>query len=234
VNNAVSQSSTIGLYLDGVYIAKNQANAMDLEDLERVEVLRGPQGTLFGRNTIGGAINLITKKPTEEYSITASTEVGNFDSFKGRLTLNVPLVGKNGFFQSDALGTLSLRENAVYRSHEPYYDNRSPTNVRESGGAGYNNINRVFNMTSLRWQPTKDVTVDYAFEYHRWRMLRPDSQITHIVPGGPVDGVPFDLKPYLRPNRVDSFGTNDILDNDGNLHRQLDSGNNRLHILTAA
>ncbi|MBP1688638.1 MAG: TonB-dependent receptor, partial [Deltaproteobacteria bacterium] len=114
VNATLAQNSKMGLYVDGVYIAKLLGNNLDLEDLERVEVLRGPQGTLFGRNTISGAVQLVTAKPTEDRSITASTEVGNFSAFKGRLTLNAPLIGKNGYWQSDALGTISIRENVVY------------------------------------------------------------------------------------------------------------------------
>ncbi|MFN8625836.1 MAG: hypothetical protein U0587_07640 [Candidatus Binatia bacterium] len=104
----------------------------------------------------------MSKKPNEERSITALTEAGNYDAFKARMTVTVPLIGKNGFWQSDALGTISLRENVSYRSHEPYVENRSPTDVPASGAAGFNNLNRVFNMTSVRWQPLKNVTIDYA------------------------------------------------------------------------
>jgi iron complex outermembrane recepter protein len=229
---SMSQSPTVGLHIDGVYIAKIQGANMDIEDLDRIEALRGPQGTLFGRNTTGGAVNLVTKKPTEERSITASTQVGNFDAFKTRLTVNVPLIGKNGYFQSDAIGTLSLRENAVYRSHEPYVENKSPTNVKESGGAGMSNLNRVFSMTALRWQPTKDFTLDYAFEYHRYRESMSATQVSYIYPGGPVDSGPFNLNPYLQPNRADSFGMNSVLANDLSLHRVNDDGNHRMHFLT--
>ncbi|MBP1685900.1 MAG: TonB-dependent receptor, partial [Deltaproteobacteria bacterium] len=99
-----SFSPKVGLYVDGVYISQLKGSNLDLEDLERVEVLRGPQGTLYGRNTIGGAVNFITRKPTEERSATLQSEVGNFDTFNGRLTVNVPLIGTNGFYQSDAIG----------------------------------------------------------------------------------------------------------------------------------
>jgi iron complex outermembrane receptor protein len=231
---SMSQNPTVGLYVDGFYIAKIQGANLDLEDLDRVEVLRGPQGTLYGKNTVGGAVNFVTKKPSEERSITASTEVGNYDAFRGRVTVNVPLIGRNGFFQSDSVGTLSLRENAVYRSHEPYVDNRSPTNVPASGAAGLNNLNRVLNMTSLRWQPTKDLTVDYSFEYHRFRQSGTAAQVSHIYPGSPVSAGPFDLTPYLQPDRVDSMANNDVISPDGRHHRLKDDGNNRMHILTAA
>jgi len=159
-NTRFSTNTAVGLYIDGVYIAKVVGSNFDLEDLDRVEALRGPQGTLFGRNTTGGAVSMVTRKPTDERSITASTEVGNYDAFKGRVTLNVPLIGKNGFFQSDALGTLNLRENAAYRSHDGWAQNQSPTDVKASGGSELGTLNRVFNMTSLRWQPTPNITVD--------------------------------------------------------------------------
>jgi iron complex outermembrane receptor protein len=234
-NPAMGVNPTVGLYVDGAYIAKIWGANLDLEDLDRVEVLRGPQGTLYGRNTIGGAIDMITRKPTEERSITATTETGNFAAFNGRLTVNVPLIGQNGFFSSDALGTLSLRENAVYRSHDPYYGNVAPPNAplpAASGTDGFSNLNRVTSLTALQWQPTKDITVDYSFEYHRYRQSSPAFQLSFIQPGGPVDGGPFDLQPYVRTNRVDAIGNNAVFSNDLRLHRLADDGNNRMHILT--
>jgi iron complex outermembrane recepter protein len=228
-----------GLYVDGVYLAGVQGSNLDVEDIERVEVLRGPQGTLYGRNTIAGAIDFITKKPTEERSITASTEAGNFNTFKGRVTLNVPLIGKNGFFQSDALGTLSLRETAMYKHNDGYFDNVSPTSVPAGGSSRFSNLNRVFSMTSLRWQPIKPLTVDYSFEYHRYRNAPPSSQLTFIYPNSPVAaGHPFDLTPYVRTNRVDSWGNNVICNSPTgdltNCTRATDDGNHRLQALTAA
>ncbi len=76
-NPAITWEPTVGMYLDGVYLGKGQGSIFDVVDLERVEILRGPQGTLYGRNTLGGAINLISKKPSGEGMSTKLT-LGNY------------------------------------------------------------------------------------------------------------------------------------------------------------
>ncbi|MFN8625801.1 MAG: TonB-dependent receptor [Candidatus Binatia bacterium] len=242
-NPNVSLQMSVGLYVDGAYISKMMGSNFDLEDLERVEVLRGPQGTLYGRNTIGGAVNFITNKPTEERSITLSTQAGNYDTFNGRATINVPLVGKNGFVQSDTLGIISLRETAGYKTHEGYYRNGlqegQPTTRKPDGPSRLQNLNRVFTTTALRWQPTKDVTVDYSFEYHRYRDSQTPVQLTFVYPNSPVGGLfgpALDVRPYILKNRSDVIPVNNVYESLDfpRLHRASDDGNERMHILTAA
>lgn len=81
------------LYVDGVYIARSGAAAMDVMDLERVEVLRGPQGTLFGRNSTGGALALISRDPSEDFRLSTSATVGNFNQLGGRISIDTGRIG---------------------------------------------------------------------------------------------------------------------------------------------
>tara|TARA_R110001592_G_scaffold408_1_gene2280 strand:+ start:1899 stop:4244 length:2346 start_codon:yes stop_codon:yes gene_type:complete len=81
----------VGLYLDGVYIGQSPALNQDILDLERIEILRGPQGTLFGKNNVAGSINLITQKPEDEFSANVGVSVGNYGLRQYSATLNTPL-----------------------------------------------------------------------------------------------------------------------------------------------
>ncbi|MFM2301153.1 MAG: hypothetical protein RLZZ84_889 [Pseudomonadota bacterium] len=77
-----------GLYVDGIYIGRSGASALDVMDIERIEVLRGPQGTLFGRNTTGGAIHFISRKPSETMHLKAEGGIGNYGAWSGKASLD--------------------------------------------------------------------------------------------------------------------------------------------------
>lgn len=82
--------SRVGVYVDGVYVGQSPAINQELLNLERVEVLRGPQGTLFGKNTVAGAINLVTKKPGDALSARVGADLGNLDYRELKALVNVP------------------------------------------------------------------------------------------------------------------------------------------------
>src|SRR5688500_7002598 len=81
----------VGIYLDDVYIARPQGALLDVLDVDRIEVLRGPQGTLYGKNTIGGAIKYITKPLLPDFSGHASVSVGNYDQLDVKASINSAL-----------------------------------------------------------------------------------------------------------------------------------------------
>ncbi|MCP5181585.1 MAG: TonB-dependent receptor [Pseudomonadales bacterium] len=85
------EDPAVGIYIDGVYMARNIGSVFDLIDVERIEVLRGPQGTLFGRNTIGGAVNIVSRAPTDEFGGSVSVAGGDDGYLELRGTINVPM-----------------------------------------------------------------------------------------------------------------------------------------------
>jgi len=101
---------SVGYYVDDIYYASLAGSTFDLMDLERVEILRGPQGTLFGKNTIGGAIRLISKKPNETLGGYLEGTTGSFDRVDIRGSLNIPLAGDN----------LAVRLSGIHRERRGY------------------------------------------------------------------------------------------------------------------
>ena len=87
---AIFSDPGAAMYLDGVYLGRSIGGIMDAVDLERVEVLRGPQGTLFGRNTIGGAVNLVSRQPGDEFEGEVSLTGGSFNRLDGKAVVNIP------------------------------------------------------------------------------------------------------------------------------------------------
>jgi iron complex outermembrane recepter protein len=81
----------VALHIDGIYVGRNSVAAADVFDVARVEVLRGPQGTLYGRNATGGSVNIITQKPQDELGGSADLTYGNYNQLRARGVLNVPL-----------------------------------------------------------------------------------------------------------------------------------------------
>jgi iron complex outermembrane receptor protein len=81
----------VGIYLDDVYLNRPQAAVLDIYDVERIEVLRGPQGTLYGRNTIGGAVKYVTKRLPQEFALSARATVGTYNQTDGVVTISTPI-----------------------------------------------------------------------------------------------------------------------------------------------
>ena len=113
-NPGTANDPTVATYIDGVYIPRLSQGQTDLADIERIEVLRGPQGTLFGRNTTGGAINITTALPTDYFEAVGKAEIGDYDYRSLAGTVNVPLTEG-----------LAIRVNGQYRERDGYVKNRA-------------------------------------------------------------------------------------------------------------
>lgn len=91
-DDQITQDPSVAVYMDGVYVGRNQGMGVEVADIERIEVLRGPQGALYGRNATGGAINFLTRAPElGEWGFSQQLTAGNRDRFRSRTMLNAPL-----------------------------------------------------------------------------------------------------------------------------------------------
>ena len=109
--------TTVSVVVDGTVVGVNTAALLSLFDIERIEVLRGPQGTLFGANTTGGVINVVTKRPTGEWGGEAQLAYGNYNEFVANAALNIPL-GEN------LAGKISVLHNSNSGYFRNFIDNR--------------------------------------------------------------------------------------------------------------
>lgn len=137
----------VGVYVNDVYIGRTAGGLTDLVDLESVQVLRGPQGTLFGRNSVGGAVLLTTRRPVNEFEGEVGARVGNYKGFGGHAIVNLPL--------SEVWAA-----RAVYQqySREGYGDNLF---------TGFDNLNNSRNETwrvSLLGRPLDNVEVFLSYD----------------------------------------------------------------------
>ncbi|HBM84313.1 MAG TPA: TonB-dependent receptor [Halieaceae bacterium] len=153
--NNLSLDPAIGLYLDGVFIGKNVGSAMDVAELERIEVLRGPQGTLYGRNSTGGAVNFISRKPSGESGFRATGAMGNYDYRSLKLNIDSASFGEVG----EGLGQIAFSAGYQTRLRDGFQENDSP------GGADFNDLDREAWRVSAKWDLTESFSVDYNYDH---------------------------------------------------------------------
>ncbi len=148
---SATQEPDVPIYLDGVYLARPIGAVFDFLDLSRVEVLRGPQGTLFGRNALGGAVQIITNLPTDEFSGRVRATVGRFERRDVEGVVNLPLTD-----------TLSFR-GAASSTNSDGYGRLIPTDTRPN-----DNRNTTLRGT-FRWRPDTDTDVILRAERYTHR-----------------------------------------------------------------
>jgi iron complex outermembrane receptor protein len=146
-SNQPARDQGVGIYIDGVYQGRPQGLGAALYDIENIEVLKGPQGTLFGRNTEGGAVNIVTKRPSGVFKLNATAGLGNYGSYKGEIHLDLPEYA--GFsLKLDAI--VSHRDGLV---HNPL-----------SGASDFNGYDKRGVHAELLWKASPDFTADFAFD----------------------------------------------------------------------
>lgn len=148
MDDQITQDPSVAVYVDGVYVARSQGMGSQIADLERVEVLRGPQGTLYGRNATGGAINFVTRQPQlGEWGLDATLGLGNRDEFSGKVAVNAPIGD-----------TLAARFAYMRMSKDGFVKNLG------TGERRFGSKDREAIRADLRWQPFDTVNLRYVFE----------------------------------------------------------------------
>ncbi|MDO7841213.1 TonB-dependent receptor [Sphingomonas immobilis] len=140
---------SVGLFIDGVYRTRTSAGMDDLPEIERIEVLRGPQSTLFGKNVSAGAISIVTKKPQFAWGGKAELTAGNYGLMRASATLTGPISS-----------TLALRLSGTINQ-------RDGTFTDTLTGQDINNRNRYSVRGDLLWQPNADLSVRILADYTR-------------------------------------------------------------------
>ncbi len=148
-NPTLWQDPANAIYIDGVYIGKGTGNAVDTVDLERVEILRGPQGTLYGRNSTGGAVNFITRKPGDEFGANVLLSTGNYGYTQVQARVDVPI--------SDML---SVSGSYQTRERDPFYNNTNPNEQ------DFQSLDREGYRFALRATPSDRLTIDYSYAHN--------------------------------------------------------------------
>lgn len=113
----------VGVYLDGVYLGRSIGANQDLLDVERIEVLKGPQGTLFGRNSVGGAISIVTKNPGDKFRVTGDVTVGSFERMQVRGMVELPITeGLSSSLAFSMLNRQGYQKRVAYDGDAGDYD----------------------------------------------------------------------------------------------------------------
>jgi iron complex outermembrane receptor protein len=191
-------TSPIALYIDDVYLGSTIANSVNFYDMERVEVLLGPQGTLWGKNTTGGAINVITAHPTQRLEAFGSAGYGNHGERFMDGMMNVPLTA-----------TLAARAAFTYSGRDAWIENLAP-----NGPHNLDAFSKAGGRLSLEWTPSDALKAYLKGEY----LKRTGSTITgYMVPlTGPTDAFGNPALPFGVVNQgggpsSDDFDTWDVI-----------------------
>ena len=161
-----TRQGSVAIYLDSVYLGRAQGLGMELADLERIEVLRGPQGTLFGRNSTTGALSIISKKPSSEFEFQQTLSKGRFDEFKSLTRVNIPI--------NDSI---RIKLGYLHTERDGWVKNSL------QGQADFNEYNKDGVRLAINWQLTGNTELDYIYDYSDIEIAQMYYQLYEDLPG---------------------------------------------------
>ncbi len=175
---ALTTEAGVGTYVDGVYMSRSIGGVLDVLDVERIEILRGPQGTLFGRNTIGGAISITSQKPSDEFGGSFEMSAGQRGRVHVRGVVDVPLDD-----------TLSVRLAASSKDRDGYVQTVNPGDP-SAKGIDLGNENRQAFRALATWQASENLTASLTADYSRIRENNAASILRGVTgdDGNPLEG----------------------------------------------
>jgi iron complex outermembrane receptor protein len=169
--NQPAREQGVGIYVDGVYLGRQHGLNAALFDVERIEVLKGPQGTLFGRNTEGGALSIVSAGPTGEFGGRVSGGIGNYGANTVSAHINLP-----------EYAGVSLKIDGVKQ-----YQGATTKNPL-AGERGWNYYDRQGLRIAARWKPTADITNDFSYDVAKDENTPFYSQLLNFNPNNCVAG----------------------------------------------
>jgi iron complex outermembrane recepter protein len=193
-NVSAGSDPDVTMQVDGVYIARPSASTNDFADIERIEVLRGPQGTLYGRNAVGGTINIVSKTPSDTFTSTDTVSLGNYGLAEYQGYVSGPLI------PHELQASLAF----TYLRHNPYLTNIDPS------GNDISNADHGGVRGQLRWEANDNITASTRFD---WTVTSEDlnsySELTEPPPSlyGPNGSRSVPLPTPLANSLIGNFQT---------------------------
>ena len=165
---AINFQPGVGVYVDGIYYARTTGANVDMLDVDRVEILKGPQGTLFGRNTIGGAISIVTRDPSNDYHATAEVATGSFNRHDFQGSVDIPIIPDvlTSTFTFASLNRDGYQKRIPYPSSGYVTDppgallNDGTDTYGRQGGQGQDSVRY-----KMVWKPDADIRVTAAMDW---------------------------------------------------------------------
>ena len=192
----VGTDPAVGVFVDGIYASRSGASLLAFNDIERIEVLKGPQGTLFGRNSAAGAISIVTRQPADTFEAWLRLRVGDYSKRRVEGMVNLPIGD-----------SFALRANGVFNSSDGWVEDAATGRDLwpEDNWAG-----RV----ALRWDISGDTSATLTWDHDRLNQLaRPAIGLIPVAPG--IDTtVPYPADPttFLDPRNARIY--NDVIGNE--------------------